>query len=103
MGKADFAVSRSGASTLWELSANSLPTLFIPYPYAAKDHQYHNAKFLLEKDLCFIKREDELNIEYFFNCLNSDIHKKSKGLVNSILLNGIKSMVDIILDNNQKE
>lgn len=100
MGKADFAVSRSGASTLWELSANSLPTLFIPYPYAAKDHQYHNAKFLLEKNLCFIKREKELNTEYFFECVSADIHKMSKGLVNTILLDGIKSMVDVILDEN---
>ena len=100
MGRADFAISRSGASTLWELSANSLPTLFIPYPYAAKDHQYHNAKFLLQKDLCFIKRENELNEKYFFECLNSDIHQMSKGLVNSILLDGIKSMVDIIVEEN---
>jgi len=101
MGRADFAVSRSGASTLWELSANSLPTLFIPYPHAAKDHQYYNAKFLLEKNLCFIKRESELKEEYFFECLNSDIHKMSKGLVHAICLDGIKSMVDIILDENE--
>lgn len=103
MSKADFAVSRSGASTLWELSANSLPTLFIPYPYAAKDHQYHNARFLDEQNLCFIKRENELDEEYFFECINSDIHAKSKGLVNSILLDGIKSMVDIILDENEQD
>ena len=36
MDQADFAISRAGASTLWELSAIGLPTLFIPYPYAAK-------------------------------------------------------------------
>lgn len=102
MAKADFAVSRSGASTLWELSANSLPTLFVPYPYAAKDHQYYNAKFLLEQGLCFIKRENELDENFFLSCLTSDIHMMSKGLVNSILLDGIKSMVDIILNENQK-
>jgi UDP-N-acetylglucosamine--N-acetylmuramyl-(pentapeptide) pyrophosphoryl-undecaprenol N-acetylglucosamine transferase len=32
--KADFAISRAGASTLFELAANQIPTLFIPYPYA---------------------------------------------------------------------
>ena len=103
MSKADFAVSRSGASTLWELSANSLPTLFIPYPYAAKDHQYHNAQFLLKKNLCFIKRENELTQKFFFECLKGDIHTMSKGLVNSILLDGIKSMVDIILYENEQD
>ncbi|NQY94428.1 MAG: UDP-N-acetylglucosamine--N-acetylmuramyl-(pentapeptide) pyrophosphoryl-undecaprenol N-acetylglucosamine transferase [Campylobacteraceae bacterium] len=103
MGQADFAVSRSGASTLWELSANSLPTLFIPYPYAAKDHQYHNAKFLMERNLCFIQRENELKEKYFFDCLNDEsVHKMSQGLVHSILLDGIKSMVDIIVDDNTK-
>ncbi|XPV83215.1 MAG: glycosyltransferase [Halarcobacter sp.] len=63
MGEADFAVSRSGASTLWELCANSLPTLFIPYPYAAKDHQYTNAKFIENKGLCYVLRENELSSE----------------------------------------
>ncbi len=103
MAQADFAVSRSGASTLWELSANSLPTLFIPYPYAAKDHQFHNAKFLMEKNLCYVQRENELKEKYFFDCLNEEkLHKMSQGLVHSILLDGIKSMVDIIVQDNTK-
>ncbi|EOH0272563.1 undecaprenyldiphospho-muramoylpentapeptide beta-N-acetylglucosaminyltransferase, partial [Campylobacter jejuni] len=46
MKNADLAISRAGASTLFELCANTLPTIFIPYPYAAKNHQYFNAKFL---------------------------------------------------------
>ncbi len=59
--KADFAVSRAGASTLWELSANALPALFIPYPYAAKNHQYFNAKEIVDKDAALLKTQDELN------------------------------------------
>lgn len=45
MKNADLAISRAGASTLFELCANTLPTIFIPYPYAAKNHQYFNANF----------------------------------------------------------
>lgn len=56
--KADLAVSRSGASTLFELSANRLPCVFIPYPYAAKNHQYHNAMYLKEQNLCEIFSQD---------------------------------------------
>ena len=56
---ADLAVSRAGASTLWELTANGCPALFIPYPYAAGDHQYHNAQFIVEHNLGWCARENE--------------------------------------------
>lgn len=102
MSSADFAVSRAGASTLWELTANSLPTLFIPYPYAAADHQYYNALFLKEKGLCFMARENELNEEMFFNALKSDIHHISKNLVGLSNENAVKKIVHYILEENKK-
>ena len=102
MSSADFAVSRAGASTLWELCANSLPTFFIPYKHAAGDHQYYNAKALFDKGLCFLKREDELNEEDFFKAINSDIHKISIELISSINPNAISLILNIILENNKK-
>ena len=60
MTRADLAIARAGASTLWELAANGLPTLFVPYPYAASDHQYYNAKFLVDQDAAWVMREDAL-------------------------------------------
>ena len=51
MNESDLAVSRSGASTLWELCANGLVGFFIPFPYAASDHQYHNAQFIVKNNL----------------------------------------------------
>ena len=102
MSSADFAVSRAGASTLWELCANSLPTFFIPYKHAAGDHQYYNAKALLDKGLCFLKREEELDEEDFFKAINSDIHKISIELIGSINPNAISFIANIILENNKK-
>ncbi|SKB24680.1 UDP-N-acetylglucosamine--N-acetylmuramyl-(pentapeptide) pyrophosphoryl-undecaprenol N-acetylglucosamine transferase [Malaciobacter marinus] len=102
MSLADFAISRSGASTLWELAANSLPTLFVPYPYAAKDHQYYNAKFLKDKKLCFVCRERNLKPEIIDKILKADIKSMSKGLIDSIGYNAIESIVDVIIENNQK-
>lgn len=100
MGKADFAVSRAGASTLWELSANALPTLFIPFPHAAQDHQYTNALFLIEKKMAYMKRENELSKEYFFNCIQQDNYEMSKRLVDCIMSDSIKLMVDCILEDH---
>mgnify|MGYP005985012397 CR=1 FL=1 len=102
MAKADFAVSRAGASTLWELCANCLPTFFIPYKYAAGDHQYFNAKDLKDKGLCFLQREGDLKEEDFFNAINSDIHDISKRLTSSINSNAVSLICNIIVQNNKK-
>lgn len=41
---ADLAIVRSGAASLTELAYFSLPSILIPYPYAAEDHQTLNAR-----------------------------------------------------------
>ncbi len=46
---ADIVVSRSG-SVLYELCAVKKPVIFIPYPYAAEDHQTVNAENLVRKN-----------------------------------------------------
>ena len=96
MDQSDFAVSRAGASTLWELTALGIPTFFVPYPYAAANHQYYNAKYLLENGLCFLQNEKDLDANYFLSCINNDIEIKSKKLINSIHKNAVKNIVDII-------
>ena len=103
MYKADFAISRAGASTLWELTACSLPTLFIPYPNAAKDHQYYNAKFLKDKGLCFLMREEALNPKILMKCLECDVSAMSRGLASEISEGGVKKMVDYISYVNEKQ
>jgi UDP-N-acetylglucosamine--N-acetylmuramyl-(pentapeptide) pyrophosphoryl-undecaprenol N-acetylglucosamine transferase len=95
--QADFAISRAGASTLWELCANNLPTLFIPYPYAAKDHQYFNAKALSTKNAAFLMREEEIREENLLKILNDiDLEQVSKTLQGMIKPNGISQIADII-------
>jgi len=88
MNEADFAIARSGASTLWELSASAVPTLYIPYPYAASDHQYYNAEFLVEKKLAWIIREGEIRKDKVLTLLDEDLSKVSKGLMNVIKIGG---------------
>lgn len=99
IAQADFAVSRAGASTLWELCANNLPTLFIPYPHAASDHQYHNALFLKEQKLGFVLRENELDSKKFFEILDTcNIQDLSTKLKESIKPDGAKKIVELIVN-----
>ena len=46
LGGATAAVSRAGASSIAELAAMRLPSVLIPYPAAADNHQLHNARAL---------------------------------------------------------
>jgi UDP-N-acetylglucosamine--N-acetylmuramyl-(pentapeptide) pyrophosphoryl-undecaprenol N-acetylglucosamine transferase len=88
MNEADFAVARAGASTLWELSATALPTLYIPYPYAASDHQYYNAQFLVEKNLAWLMREDEISNTKVLALLETDLAVMSQGLMKIVEKDG---------------
>ncbi len=44
LGAATACISRAGASSLAELAAVRLPALLVPYPTAADNHQWHNAR-----------------------------------------------------------
>jgi UDP-N-acetylglucosamine--N-acetylmuramyl-(pentapeptide) pyrophosphoryl-undecaprenol N-acetylglucosamine transferase len=47
---ADVVVSRSGAMAIAELSVVKKPVIFVPFPFAAEDHQTVNAKQLADKN-----------------------------------------------------
>lgn len=59
---ADAVVCRSGASTLAELIYCQKPAILVPYPHAAANHQYYNAKVLTDVDCALLVCEGE-NLE----------------------------------------
>jgi UDP-N-acetylglucosamine--N-acetylmuramyl-(pentapeptide) pyrophosphoryl-undecaprenol N-acetylglucosamine transferase len=46
---ADLTVCRAGAMTIADLTASATPAIFIPYPFAAQDHQSSNARYIESK------------------------------------------------------
>ena len=56
---ADVVISRSGACTVSELCLVAKPTIFVPSPNVAEDHQTKNAMALVDKDAAMIVRDSE--------------------------------------------
>jgi len=81
LARSDLAVSRAGASTLWELAASGLPALYVPYPFAAGDHQYYNARFLAERELSWTVREAVLEEAVLERILADGVEAASRGLL----------------------
>ncbi|MCD8410201.1 undecaprenyldiphospho-muramoylpentapeptide beta-N-acetylglucosaminyltransferase [Tenacibaculum finnmarkense] len=57
---ADFIISRAGASSVSELCIVGKPTVFIPSPNVAEDHQTKNAKAIVDKNGAILVVEKEL-------------------------------------------
>lgn len=93
MSKADLAISRSGASTLWELCANGLPALFIPFPHAASDHQYYNARFIVESNMGWCERESEDLKGKLLALLGENLEEKSRALIKHSSRDVAKKMI----------
>jgi len=51
---ADIIVSRAGALAIAELTIVGAPTLLVPFPFAAEDHQTKNAQALVSKDAALL-------------------------------------------------
>ena len=57
----DLVIARSGASTLSELQALGKPSILIPSPNVAENHQYHNAMSMVNRDAAVLIEEKDLN------------------------------------------
>jgi UDP-N-acetylglucosamine--N-acetylmuramyl-(pentapeptide) pyrophosphoryl-undecaprenol N-acetylglucosamine transferase len=57
LGAASLAVSRSGASSLAEFAAMGLPAVLIPYPSAADNHQFFNARSFVESGAAVLREQ----------------------------------------------
>ena len=61
MKSADLIISRAGASTIAEIMATKTPSILIPSPYVANNHQYYNALSLVNKNVSLLIEEKYLD------------------------------------------
>jgi UDP-N-acetylglucosamine--N-acetylmuramyl-(pentapeptide) pyrophosphoryl-undecaprenol N-acetylglucosamine transferase len=80
--EADLCITRSGASTLAELSVMNIPFIAVPLPTSKDNHQLENANFYKKNDCCWVIEQNyfEEKIEDFlkeiFNDKSNFIRKK---------------------------
>ncbi len=62
-GACDWVISRAGATTVAEILAAALPSVLIPYPHAAENHQYFNAHYMVRLGAAMMFEERDLTPE----------------------------------------
>ncbi|MBW4537605.1 MAG: undecaprenyldiphospho-muramoylpentapeptide beta-N-acetylglucosaminyltransferase [Myxacorys chilensis ATA2-1-KO14] len=65
--RANLAISRAGAGTLTELAVTHTPSILIPFPFAAEDHQTYNATVFANAGAAILFRQSELTPEMLQN------------------------------------
>lgn len=59
----DGLICRAGATTLAEVTALGIPSILVPSPYVAENHQFYNAKALVDQHAAYMVEEKDLNAQ----------------------------------------
>ncbi len=112
MKSADLIISRAGASTIAEIMATKTPSILVPSPYVANNHQYYNALDLVNKKISIMIEEKDLNkeslIEAIDEMFSEETYKEVKENLkeikdissSTIILDEVKK---ILKGNNEKD
>ena len=94
----DAVISRAGSGVLNEIIALNIPSIIIPSPNVANNHQYYNAKDLSDKKACIMESEYKLTAEFLKTnidkLLNNDIYRKE--IIDNLKKCTVQNSTDII-------
>jgi len=94
---ADIVISRSGAMAIAELCVVKKPVVFVPYPFAAEDHQTVNAQRLVNKNAALMIKDNEASERLIPEIIRLAADKQMQAdLVNNISKMGVKDADKII-------
>ena len=103
MAMADLAIFRAGATGLAELTARGVPSILIPYPYAAENHQEFNARALVDAGAARMILNKDLTAEILSATLDEllsspdTLKKMSKASLSLGKPNAADEIADLIL------
>jgi len=75
---ADVIICRAGALTVSEVAIAGVPAIFIPLPSAIDNHQYHNAKWLVNNNAALLVEQENLTDESLSECLMTLVNDNQK-------------------------
>ncbi|MDL2276456.1 undecaprenyldiphospho-muramoylpentapeptide beta-N-acetylglucosaminyltransferase [Breznakia sp. OttesenSCG-928-G09] len=75
--KFDLVICRAGATTAAEITASGVCSILIPSPYVAHNHQYFNAKALVDKKSALMIEEKDLNTQTLCDKINMVLNNPS--------------------------
>lgn len=78
MKDAYLLISRAGASTISEILALKIPSILIPSPYVANNHQYYNALDLVNMNVAQLLEEKNLTTDIIQVAINELVNNKAK-------------------------
>ena len=99
---ADLVISRAGACTISELCAVGKPTILVPSPNVAEDHQTMNAKALAQKNAAIMVKDldaEKLLVSTALSTIQNEnkLTKLGKNISNMALPNAANSIAEIVL------
>lgn len=92
MSSADIIISRAGASTISEILALNKPSILIPSPYVANNHQYYNAVSLKNDNLALMLEEKDLSIPNITKNIEDLLYNKDKQIKIKNNLNKVSTL-----------
>jgi len=96
---ADIVVSRAGAIAISELCVVRKPTILVPSPFVAEDHQTKNAKALLTYNAAILVKDVELKEKLFPEILKLSMSEEKRNLLmENIASLGVKDATHAIVD-----
>ena len=95
---ADLVICRAGAMTISEISATGAPSIVIPSPHVAGNHQYKNAKILSDKNAIIMLEEKDLTAQNLLEKAKSILEDNTakQGLSRAIKSIGNSNSADLI-------